>query len=154
MIKLPSQQFEYTLVYSGDPALDLPSDAPARDKALEVARDTGQWATITRGGEQPTLFHVRPIVGTLLDWLAGEIQRRELSGPEAAVLALRLALRKVEGFGDHEVKTERADARSPALATFKIIDALYAIDGAGREIVQELGDLVLLRAFGGLRPKS
>lgn len=153
MIKAPSQQFEYTLIFSEDPALNLPSVDAEREKALDVARETGLWEPLLHVGETPTLFHVRPIGGALLDWLAGEMSRRALSTPEACVLALRCALRSVEGFGDQKVKHERVDGFS--LATMEIINSLYAIDRiVGRQIVQELGSIVLARAFEGLRPKS
>jgi hypothetical protein len=155
MIRPPSQQFEYTLVFSGDPALNLPTDAAARDKALEVARETGQWSPILHSGEMPTTFTVRPISGALLDWLISEGRRRDLSTAELNVLSLRVALTKVDGFGDNRVTTESAGHEGEfRIATVNIIDALYAIDGIGRAVVQELGDIVWRRACGGLRPKS
>jgi len=155
MIKPPSQQFEYTLIFSGDPSLNLPSDRAARDKALEVARETGQWSAILHTGEVPTIFTVRPISGALLDWVISEGRRRDLSEAELHVLALRAALTKVEGFGDNRVGTESAGHEGEfRVATMKIVDALYAIDGIGRAVVQELGGIVWRRAIEGLRPKS
>jgi len=152
MIKPPSIQSDYTLVYSGDPSLALPTGEREREKALEVARETGQWAALIIDRESPTLFHVRPIFGRTLDWMISEIRRRQMSGAESAVLALKLGLRSVEGFGDHRVDFEHVEGHQ--IATDKIIDALYAIDGVGRDIVQELGGVVLARALDGLRPKS
>jgi hypothetical protein len=156
MIKPPSQQLEYTLIFSGDPSLVLPSDQAERAKALEVARETGQWAPLIRSGEQPTLFHVRPVHGMLLDWLLGEMRRRSLIAAETNVLALRLALRRVEGLGEHKVELERigAGVGNYDMATTAIVEALYSIEGIGNQVVQELGDYVFGRALGGLRPKS
>jgi len=156
MIKPPSQQFEYTLIFSGDPSLALPDKEDEREKALEVARETGQWAPLIRSGEQPTLFHVRPVHGMLLDWLLGEIRRRTLTANEANVIALRLALRRVEGLGEHKVELERIGAGmgNHDMATTAIVQALYSIEGVGHLVVQELGDYIFGRALGGLRPKS
>lgn len=155
MIKPPSQQFPYTLIYSGDPSLNLPSDPAEKAKALEVARETGDWTAIIHAGETPTLFTVRPITGALFDWMMSEGRRRDVSDPEMHVLALRVALVKVEGFGDAKVETAPAGHEDEfRIATMKIIEALYAVDGVGRDVVQELGAIVWKRALGGLRPKS
>jgi hypothetical protein len=155
MIKPPSQQFDYTLIFSGDPSLNLPSEPDARAKALEVARENGAWEPIIGAGETPTLFHVRPLGGAALDWLISEGRRRSSSELELHVLALRLSLTKVDGFGDHKVTTERAGTEGEfRIASMKIIDALYAIPEVGRDVVQELGGLIWRRAIGGLLPKS
>lgn len=155
MIKPPSQQFPYTLIYSGDPSLCLPSDPAERAKALEVARETGDWTPLIHAGESPTVFTVRPITGALLDWMMSEGRRRDVSDPEMNVLALRVALVRVEGFGDAKVQTAPAGHEDEfRIATPKIIEELYAIDGVGRAVVQELGALVWKRALGGLLPKS
>lgn len=154
IIKPPSLQAEYTLIFSGDPSLVLPADEAAAEKALSIARETGQWAAIlSQGqGESPTLFHVRPLIGSLRDWLGGEVARRDLAPPEAAVLALRLALRRIEGFGTSKVTWVRENGQQ--LVDMTLIDEIYAVEGIGRKVVQELGDLVLLRTFEALRPKS
>lgn len=163
MIKPPSQQFPYTLVYSGDPALNLPTDPDGdeartkllRAKALEVARDTGDWTALIHTGEVPTLFTVRPITGALLDWMMSEARRRESTAAEVHVFALRVALTKIDGFGDARVETAPAGREGEfRIATMKIIDALYAVEGVGRDVVQELGSIVWQRALEGLRPKS
>jgi hypothetical protein len=159
MIKPPSQQFEYTLIFSGDPSLNLPANTPenptARERALEVARETGQWEALVHPGEMPTLFHVKPLGGAVFDWLVSEARRRNASEAEMHVLALRLALTKVDGLGEHKVTTEAAGFEGEfRIASTKIIDALYSIEGVGRVVVQELGSLVWQRATGGLRPKS
>jgi hypothetical protein len=169
MIKAPSLLKLYTLIYSGDPALTLPppdepadaeqdgaADAPApsaRERALVLARETGQWGTLITPGQTPTLFHLRPLPGTSYDWWVGEIRRRDLTVSEAAVLILRLALRKVDGFGAHVVKTRTVDGQD--LATTDIIDALYAEAGAhGAAIIAELSTEVIRRSERTSPPKS
>jgi hypothetical protein len=142
VIKPPSAIKEYTLIYSGDDALALPDDPSERANALRVARETGDWSRLITPGMQPTLFHMRPVSGTLYDWLAGEWRRRRLVDSEAYALAVRLALRRIENFGDHKVIVEN---EAPNLATVAIIDALYDVRG-GRELMTELGALVLERA--------
>ncbi len=153
MIKPPSVQNEYTLIYSGDPALNLPTDETERETVLRVAHETGRWDALL-GSESPTLFHVRPLPGTVFDWLLGERIRGNLTDVETWTLALRLALRRVDNFGKHEVKTARNDD-GHVLADVAIIDALYAeAGGLGRDIVAELGTAVIERATTALRPKS
>lgn len=153
MIKAPSVASEYSLVYSGDPALDLPEDPAERERVLEVARDTGNWQSLIRAGEMPTLFHVRPLYGTLWDWFVGEVNRRSLVQVESAAFALRLALRRVENFGSYKVSHSKVDGQS--MATTEIIDAIYTeAGGEGRQIVEEIGALVIVKATQGLRPKS
>lgn len=152
MIKPPSQIHEYSIIFSGDSALNLPVPEAARERALSVARETGQWDPLLLAGESPTVFHVVPIHGAALDWLTGEMQRNGLIGAEAAALALRLALRSIDGFGEHKVKMVREDGH--LLASMETINALYAIDVIGRDVVQEIGGVCFERAFSGLRPKS
>lgn len=153
MIKAPSLVAEHTLIFSGDPALNLPEDPAEAASALEQARETNQWQALIREGESPTLFHVRPLYGTLWDWLAGEVNRRQLSQAEQWPFALRLALRRVENFGSYKVSHTKIDGHS--MATTEIIDAIYTEGGgAGRQIVEELGSLVIIKATQGLRPKS
>lgn len=153
MIKPPSLLAEYTLIYSGDPALTLPADPEERDRKLAECRETGQWHSLITGSELPTLFTVRPLTGSQLDWWAGEVSRQRLVQTEAAALALRLALRKVDNFGSHKVSLTRFEGQH--LATTEIIDAIYSEGGGeGRSIVVELANLVIERAQTAPRPKS
>jgi hypothetical protein len=153
MIKPPSLSAEQTLIYSGDPALNLPEDPAERDRVLDLARETGQWQSILKEGEPPTLFHCRPLYGTLWDWLLGEINRRNLVQVEAAALALGLALLRVENFGQYKVSHRTVDGQS--MATTEIIDAIYReAGGSGRAVVEELGGQLIAQGLRGLRPKS
>lgn len=153
MLKPPSQIKTYSVIFSGDPALVLPADPKDQLRALELARETGQWASLIKEGEVATVFELRPLPGTAFDWWAGEVRRKRLSNPETNTLLVRLALRKVEHFGAHKVELETCDGQQ--LATEAIIDALYAESGdLGRAVVGELGDLIYKRAERTLGPKS
>lgn len=155
MFRAPSLQHEYTLVFSGDPALDLPVDEAERETALRVARETGNWEPILKQGQIPTLFHVRQLTQSSARWLGGEIRRRRLEPGEISVLALRLALRRVDNFDGHRVRHEQIDDQE--LATIATIDMLFEVDPSnldiGRTLVDELGSLVLQRASEGISPK-
>ncbi len=153
MIKPPSLQNEYTLISSLDPALSLPEDEEQRAHALSVAKETGNWSAILNGTDQPTVFTMRPLKGSEFDWWAGEVNRRGLVNSEASVLALRLALVKVDNFGSHKVEFVREGGIR--LAKLDIIDAIYAEGGSeGRAIVLELATHIIERAQTAPRPKS
>jgi hypothetical protein len=140
MLKPASTVHEYTLIFSGDPALSLPDDEAERERLLKHARRTGDWQPICTGSE--------------FDWFAGEVNRRNLVGPEMAALALRLAIKRIDNFGGHKV--ERAKVDGIALAKVETIDAIYSVDpddpGVGRAIVSELGNHVIERATTKLDP--
>lgn len=178
MLKAPSLQTGYTLVFSGDPALNLPaipaalpSDASAeqvaerdaviadRQNQLRVARETGRWDKLCIAGERPTLFHLKPLSGSTYTWLASEADRRELRPAETMELALRLALDSIENLGAIKVSFEKSED-GQRLVKRSVIDDLYAIGidagdaELGRAVVQELGSCVLVRAQEPLSPKS
>ena len=152
MLTPRSLQSEYTLIYSGDPALQIPADAAAAELAFRVARETGKWDALIKSGEQPTLFHVRPIPGTSWTWFLGEFNRRSLVQLEAAELALRLALRGVANLGEHKVKLAERDGHE--IAAREAFDLLYSLgDGElGRGVVSELGSIVIQHAHEGIGP--
>jgi hypothetical protein len=152
MLKPASTVHEYTLIFSGDPALSLPDDEAERERLLKHARRTGDWQPICTG--EPTVFHLVPLKGSEFDWFAGEVNRRNLVGPEMAALALRLAIKRIDNFGGHKV--ERAKVDGVALAKVETIDAIYSVDpddpSVGRAIVTELGNHVIERATTKLDP--
>lgn len=174
MLKAPSLQHRYTLVFSEDPALDLPvvpelahdATQEQRDEAeklekerehkLKVARETGRWDDLCRPGMEPTLFTFEPITGTTLTWLQGEARRRNLGNEEGIELAFRLSLRDVTNLGKFKVDDVVEDGRR--LATAATIDALYALGREagdatlGRRLIIELGVVVYARAVAGLSP--
>jgi hypothetical protein len=164
VIKPPSQQNEFTLIFSGDPSLNVPPDddgvgtdeevnSAKRERLLRIARETGRWDDLIKAGDKPTLFDVKPLTGTAYDWLQGEAARRSLTMREYAALALRLALRDVKNFGEHKVRHETIDGHT--LATTEIIDAIYAAAGSGHGalIVLELGLYMAHRAAESPSPK-
>jgi hypothetical protein len=153
VLKPASLQGEYSLIYSGDPSLDLPDDETERARLVRHAQRTGQWPL--RAGSEPTVFHLRPMTGTMLDWWHGETVRRNLAGYELASLALRMTLVRIDNFGGHKVAHVKNDD-GVALATDASIDALYSIDpddpSVGRTVVAELGNHVIERATKKLDP--
>lgn len=154
MIKPQSLLKEYTLIWSGDPALALPTDEKEREHAIDTAQETGDWSRLLSGNEEPTMFHVTPLTGPQFDWWQGECVRNKLIVAEGAVLALRLALKRVENFGEHQVQV-RPSADGPPLATMDIITAIYnECGGLGRSVIEELAGVIIHRAKNPLRPKS
>ena len=151
-----SVQKEYALVASIDPALALPEDKDERENALRVARETGNWAPLIKPGESPTLFWVRPLPGYLQTWIRGHAQRHQLSGEEAGVIALRLALRRFENFGGRG-KCEIEKTEDEWLASKADIAAITDVNphdpSVGLNIVAELGWVVFNRLMEGLSPK-
>jgi hypothetical protein len=175
VFKPPSLQKEFVLVYSGDPALELPvvpdkvdgeTEEAAKQREelaaeveskLRVASETGRWGEIVKSGQIPTFFHFRSIHDDALMWLLGEVTRRQLTEIESCELAFRLALVKIENFGTLRVEHEQIDDQK--LAKKKSIRALYDIgceldppQAIGRTIVLQLGAQVIKRAREGALP--
>lgn len=165
MIKSPSLQNGYTLVWSKDPALALPEDdatktpeenAAERARVLRIARQTGQWPIAP--GEQPTVFHFRNLSRSDLSWATGEQQdssehkRRKLSGLEVDDLLLRLALVKVENLPGVKVEHGRVGSQK-RVATPETIDAIHeAARPDGAALLAELAILVVERAEQQIDP--
>jgi len=151
VIKPPSIIAEYSLIYSGDSALNLPADPKEAAAALDRARETNQWQSLLKEGEMPTLFHVRPLYGSLHTWFIGEVNRRGMVQKESVEFALRLVLERIDNFGPFKVGHTTDEGQR--IATTETIDAIYAAPD-GRAIVEELGLLILVRAQQGLPGKS
>lgn len=149
MIKPPSIQTEYTLIYSGDPALNLPEDEAARDHALSQARQSGDWRALIREGESPTLFHFGQITRTQRDWIVGEMQRRQLCAPELDALIVRVGLRRIENLGPHKVTRTKS-----AAAGFHLVDedTINTLENLSAALIPELSGVVWERATNPLRP--
>jgi len=153
MIKLPSLQHEFTQVYSGDSALELPDDPDARDRAIKQARETGNWPI--REGQQPTLFHFKDPTREEIGWWRGEVGMsteygRPLSEIESSDLLLRISLRSVDNFGPHKVKRTQV-ARGIWIADRAAIDALHE---AAPRALGEFSDVILTRMQDHIRPLS
>lgn len=157
MIKAPSLQNEYSLIFSGDPALVLPDDETERERVLRVARITGQWGDLIAPGQQPTVFHFRNLEQSDIAWLEGEHghsteQGRPLGSQEYLTLAVRLALRSVDGFGSHKVEHKPVGSQRK-VATSAIINAIHREAGKhGAEILVEFAVHIINRGSGQLDP--
>jgi len=156
VIKAPSVQHEYSLIFSGDPALRLPADSAEAARVLRIAQETGDWRSLT-GDETPTIFQFRNLSRTQLGWYEGErascswLNGRPLSGRESDDLIVRLALRGVTNFGTHKVTFQKINGQ--ALACTDIIDAIH--DEArpqGEAVIGELAGIVAERALQQIRP--
>jgi hypothetical protein len=174
MLRLPSLQHEFSLVFSEDPALDLPElgelapNAPAEEVAarqerakershkLKVARETGRWDAITRPGDKPTTFSFRALRGTTLTWLHAEQSREKMSDEELYELAFRLALTSIDNLDGFELQFEPIGDRKALHRS--CVDRLYAIGQPigqpmlGHRLVYELGMFVMERAIQGVPP--
>lgn len=154
MIKSPSLVNEFSLCFSGDPALSLPEDETERERVLNEARLTGRWDSLVKGNDQPTVFQFKNLTRTEFNWIAGESTRRNLHALEINDLVVRVALREVENFGKHKVRRVKVNDE-PAVwaATTDIIDAIHAEAGkAGDAILLELGNHIYARAVQQLGP--
>lgn len=167
MIKSPSLQSEYTLVFSDDPALDLPQHAAGetdeqakqvdadRTRILHNARLTGNWPILP--GQVPTIFHFRNLEASDLTWLDGERESstehgRRLSDGEFFVLAIRLALIRIDNFGNHRVEFRPVGSQRK-VATSAIINALHREAGAhGPRVISELAGHIIARGNNVLDP--
>lgn len=180
MIKPPSLQSTYTLVWSNDPALELPvhADDPAlsaddnaaasaetdkeRARLLRVARATGNWSAITKPGEQPTVFHFQNLSRSEWSWAEGEINRRRLGALESNDLMFLIALRRIDNF-DCKVERYRASEIEGTrdhiwMTKPSVVDKLHAAlanveDGATMLIAEFVAEIVR-RARGQLDPLS
>lgn len=169
MIKAPSLQSTYTLIWSGDPALDLPEIPEAgkaeekeavqkeRQRILRNARLTGNWPL--KGSEPPTVFHFRNLSRSDLAWLTGEMEHssehgRPLSQLEANDLMIRLALERVDNLNGLQVKHAKLGSQK-RVALPDVLNAIHSAGGElGAVILAELGTLVLERASNQLDPLS
>ena len=153
MLKPRSLQHEYSLIYSEDCALKLPTGETERETALRVARQTGKWSELTLQGETPTVFQVLPMTGTQFSYLGSEQVRKGLLQMEVYELAIRLVLRSIANFGDHKVTHSIVEGHQ--IAGRATIDALYAIGetpAMGRAVIAELGEIIISHASDGISP--
>lgn len=176
MFQPVSQQKQYTLFSSFDPALDLPTvprlddDASADEKAerdkiaeervrkFETAIDGSNPSSVCKSGQSPSLFTCTPIHGVKSLWLIGEIRRRQLLEVELAALAFRLGVKKcdIKGIDLGPDKFEVVDGHH--MMTQDALDQFYSIGrdtdpSLGAAIVIEIGGLIWARAQG-VRPLS
>lgn len=169
IVRPPSLQRERTEFYSGDPAfIQLPAFAPAkandpapeelaaygklRDehaRRWELARETGDYATLLIAGQEPTAFTMRPIRGEVHRKLVDDYNTDALKPLAFAQFAFRIALYDVPGL---EVKVKR-NVRHVAYGEMADVDVADYFDSFDKFIVTELGQLAIQRA-STIAPKS
>lgn len=157
MIKPPSLQTTYTLVWSKDPALDLPEDEQERERKLRNAQLTGNWHELIKQGQQPTVFHFRNLSRSDLNWVVGETQMssehgRPLSSLESDDLMLRLALQSIDNLPGVTIKHGRVGSQKK-VATPESIDAVFSA-AVGESILSEFALHIAQRASHQLPPLS
>lgn len=160
MIKPPSLLKPYTLIYSGDPALDLPALAAdnasddekkaaidRRNLALKNARETGGWQI--KPDETPTLFHFEPLNARARDRIEAEIAvdaSKRLGPTDFASLVFRLAVRRIDNIGD--VTIAFSDAGGYQVASEDLVAYIRDTFGiVGDRVIGELSQLVMQRTF-------
>lgn len=151
MIKAPSLQTGFALVWSKDPALKLPEDPAEAERVLAIGRDTGNYPIAD--GQQPSVFHFEALSRHELGWWDGErrhssIYGRPLSPIEANDLLVRIALRRVDNFG--AVTVERATIGGIGIADARVIEV---INIAAPSALAEFADAIIERSRGP-RPLS
>jgi len=157
MFQPPSLQNEFSLVFSGDPALALPDDPDNRTAKLRVAQETGVWRELLKPNELPTLFRFRSIHGAPLTWLQAETARKQRNQEEGFELVFRLALRGVDNLANYQPTFVHQDGQR--LLDHESLDFIYSLGRnlgmplLGRSIVLELAAIVLNRAVSGVPPK-
>jgi|SRR5687768_10725654 len=143
-----SQGFE--LVWDGDPALDR--EASDFENALRVARDTGDYSTVTKPGAQATVFAFKAIRGMRLRALLD--RSGQVGAATAAALAFRMALSGIKNTsGDWPAVKLSTDGAWSDLGPMCSDDVIAALDDVNPIIVQELGAVVLTRSMSP-RPLS
>jgi hypothetical protein len=148
MIVIPqSLQGRFTWVWSQDPALARPP-ASAEDKArkefeqrLVIARETGRWQDVLRDGEQPTLFMVNPLPGSLLRRVSDQVGAGKLGVSQIWSVIVRLCLKGVAN-PDLELSLEV----SPYGGEWVKEDVIELIDAFNPDVVTELGLYLFERA--------
>lgn len=159
LVLRPSLQGRFALVYSGDPALqprpeDLPDDAPDADKTeranqqvkwdhdLQVCRETGNWTTLVKPGDSPTVFRGELPRGiarrTLNDLFGAAIDGRQPA--TATAMLFRVWLREVSNLPNAKVTLVKEQGLE--MADESIVETLDSISPA---IIAELGGLVFQR---------
>ena len=146
MIKPPSLQHEFDLVFSEDPALDLPDASTEdgkkeRERVLKVARETGKWPI--KPGETPTLFRIEPLSGLAIEYVEGEMLRKQLTDDEAKTLIFRIGVKTILNLEGVEVAWTKIDDRralsDDTTNSVLSIGAAEGLPGVGRAIVNQIG---------------
>lgn len=150
----------YHLVWSRDPALDAPPE-PADDEKdagikdgwarwqtkIAEAHRTGNWQTLVKPGQQPTLFRVRQVPTSVASKLLAVARSGDLDPVfELPALSFRVALDGIEqweaGVPDPKIEkaTDQAHPKMGRIATEAVLDLLPLA------LVVELGTAIFNRA--------
>jgi hypothetical protein len=173
VIKPASLQHPYSLIWSRDPSLALEwyvdvetltdeqnAEARAkidkeRDRLFRVARQTSNWSSITKPGEQPTTFTFRQLGHNDLAWVQGEAGRNQLGQLEINDLFFLLAIESVSNFGAVEVKRSKGSKLADAKILNEISTALNSVIADGCALlVAEFVEHIIARARGAIDPLS
>lgn len=168
MLRPPSNQRPYDEFYSRDPAfVQLPDSEPLsklepearaartrvvedHERAIRIARETGDWKPLLAGEAEPTRFVMMPMSGDLFRKLGDLTLSDKLGGLELDQLVVRIALVDVVNLGDTKVDRRRPH-ENPAfreLGKVASVDITNLLDSIDRRIIGELGGLVMTRARG------
>jgi hypothetical protein len=124
----------FALAYAWDPAFE--SD---RDGYLEEYRrcvETLDFSPLLRAGEQPTLFHFRPLK-------ASELRKLDLGNVgQAAYLAFRLCLARIENGGSLEKIDRAVDPGHVELGKILSVRCTDVIDALPVALGRPVGDLI------------
>lgn len=155
MITPVTRPAHYFLVWSRDPALELPADDEERRKALSQARETGDWEPLIKPGEKPTLFKCRHLDRDVLwEW----DQYRDKNGNDKSAtlkgwsLLVRAALEDVHNFGGVKLPKRVKDHETQLM----VVPATFLTNFSGDIVdvlVLELGMAILEREHA-TAPKS
>lgn len=171
MLKPPSLVRDYTLHYSGDPALKqapeapvFPEDMTEESKAsvleafkkehaeyvvtLKTCQQTGDWSLLVLPGQQPTPFVMTQV--NREDWRAlayrADLPRdnpRHIGWGVLLSLLFRMSIKSITGWGSQFDREPGVDGW--VMAPTKLVTALDDLDPG---IVTELGAAVLSRLRG------
>ncbi len=144
------------LAYANDPAFDRGDDEEKYVEAFRAATERLDYSSLTKSGEQPTLFHFRPLTDAEVRRIRG---MGDLSDVQLAALVVRMCLERVENGGELGKIDRKKDPEYPRfgdLVTPKYMEILAHISVAlGRpqgEITNQLGLHVFFRSLN-LDPK-
>lgn len=144
------------LAYAYDPSFERGDNEEKYLEAFRSATERLDYSALVKSGDQPTLFHMRPLTDAETRRIRG---LGTLSDAELAALVVRMTLERVENGGDLAKVERKAD---PAFQGFgKLVTESYmnllgqisvAMGRPQGEITNQLGIHVFMRSLN-LDPK-
>jgi hypothetical protein len=161
-IRPPSVQREYDDFWSGDPAIKQPPQPPPENasdeerdryiksvedyvKAIELARETGDWRPLIIEGETPTKFTLRPLPAKAYTLLADMSTSGAQTRNQVAALAFQCALARLSNLGKAELKQVR-HAELGLITSLSFFDDVGVPAAIALQIIQEIGGAAIARA--------